>query len=160
MEKTLIRPYRPEDLDDVVALVRELQGHDAARFDRSLPVDAIGPWYVEALLKACGETRGALLVAERAAALVGYAAVMCVVASEDIDDVAYTYAKVSDLLVAARFRGQGIGRQLLDACEQRARAAGARWLRITAMAGNARARDAYERFGFRDLLVDMEKPLD
>ena len=40
------------------------------------------------------------------------------------------------------------------------RTAGVQWLRIGVLADNGRALKTYRKFGFRDLSLQLEKPLD
>jgi len=57
-------------------------------------------------------------------------------------------ARLYSIAVAAPARGQGIAARLLDAVERRARARGARRLRLEVRVDNAAARGLYERAGF------------
>jgi ribosomal protein S18 acetylase RimI-like enzyme len=53
----------------------------------------------------------------------------------------------------------GIGTALLKECEQRSRATAVKWLRINALSANVEATATYRKFGFGDMDVKMEKPL-
>jgi GNAT superfamily N-acetyltransferase len=155
-----IRGYKLEDRDQLIGLLREMQAHLIPLFDRQRPVEQIGGWYVDALLGICREHKGELLVAEEAERLVGYAVVLKAVTSiTEIDEVNYTFAEVAELFVTAPQRRKGVGVRLLEACEKVARGAGVRWLRVRVLTHNTRAHDVYQRFGFRDQLVEMEKAL-
>jgi GNAT superfamily N-acetyltransferase len=154
-----IRHYRADDRDQVIGLARELQAHERAVYDRMLPPPAIGRGYVEALLADCSKYGGGIIIAEIEGALVGYAVVETTVHEESIDEEHYTYAYVADLVVTESRRGAGVGRRLLSACEDIAVKAGARWLRISALAANEPARTLYRRFGFADHLITLEKPI-
>jgi GNAT superfamily N-acetyltransferase len=57
---------------------------------------------------------------------------------------------VHDLAVLPEYRGRGIGRALLAAAEQRARARGCAKLTLEVLETNDGARRLYESFGFRD----------
>ncbi len=57
---------------------------------------------------------------------------------------------VHDLAVVPAFRGQGVGRALLDAAERRARTRGCAKLTLEVREDNARARALYHAQGFRD----------
>jgi ribosomal protein S18 acetylase RimI-like enzyme len=57
---------------------------------------------------------------------------------------------VHDLAVLPAFRGRGIGRALLSAAEQRARARDCAKLTLEVREDNARARGLYHERGFRD----------
>ena len=154
-----IRDYRPGDLTGIVGLVRELQAHEARFYDRMLPAADMGVWYVERLLDQCRSHAGRILVAEADDGLLGYATVLTRVDEDADDEIAHSYALVGDLVVGRAARGHGIGRQLLEACEAEARRRAAGHLRVTALAANRRALDIYHAFGFRELFVDLEKPL-
>lgn len=155
-----IREYTKADNAQVIALVRELQRHEAQFFDRMKEPEEIGDWYVRDILQACAEHQGAILLAETDGGVVGYAAVLTAVSSRGmIDEISYAYAMVLDLVVASSVRRQGVGRKLLAACETHARNAGVRWLRISVLAGNSDAVATYENFGFHPHLLTMEKPL-
>lgn len=54
-------------------------------------------------------------------------------------------------MLAANYRGCGLGRRMLDEMELRARAGGARRLTLKVSMANTRARKFYERAGFNDL---------
>ncbi len=94
------------------------------------------------------------------AALLGYAVILTEVSSEDQpDEIDYTYAYIQDLAVSAPARGRGLGSRLLARCEEIAREAGAKWLRVSVLSANDPAVGAYRKAGFGSLLLEMEKPL-
>jgi GNAT superfamily N-acetyltransferase len=154
-----IRRFGPEDGDQVTACIVELQNYERAIDARVLPGEAVEGWYLDHLLDACARQDGAVLVAEADGRVVGFAAVQCKVANEDVDEGDYAFALISDLGVNRSHRGRGIGRALIAACEDLARARGARWLRIGVLGRNAVARGLYERCGFEDRQVVLEKTL-
>jgi ribosomal protein S18 acetylase RimI-like enzyme len=155
-----ITPYDTIDESEVVGLVRELQAHEAKLFDRMMPPHEMGSWYILRLLQKVGETGGTFLVARLEGRIVGYATLLARQTTETVlDEVVYSYASIGDLVVAESARGLGIGARLIEECENLARADGQKWLRITVLAANARARQLYERMGFTDCFIDMEKPL-
>lgn len=155
-----IRDYRESDEAEVIALARELQVQERSTFDRMKPEDEIGPAYVAAMLGDVREHDGRFLVAERDGTLLGYCTLLTRRdSSEEHDEVFYTYSHVSDLTVAGRERGAGIGADLLAACETIAREAGQKWLRLNVQAANSGARRFYDRHGYRELLTLMEKAL-
>ncbi len=92
--------------------------------------------------------------------IVAYATILTRVEGDQLDEVSFSYSYIGDLAVTAARRGQGIGKPMLAECERRACAVRARWLRITALAGNAQARATYNAFGFEDQFVGFEKRLD
>ncbi|MGE0284187.1 MAG: N-acetyltransferase family protein [Rhizobiaceae bacterium] len=125
-----------------------------------MPVEDIGGWYISTLLDQCADEGGSILVAERGQELLGFATVFTnAVQKGEMDELPFTYAYVSHISVKPSARGGGIGKLLLGECEARARSAGRQWLRIGVLANNPGARSLYERLGFRDHLLIMEKPL-
>jgi ribosomal protein S18 acetylase RimI-like enzyme len=155
-----IREYKDSDEAQVIALVRELQVHEMAYFDRMKPVEAIGPWYVDKLKADTAEHKGCILVADGGTELLGYAAFLTEVTSADEpDEILYSYAFVSDLAVKASHRGQSVGRALIEECERIARAAGQKWLRLGVLADNQGARKFYSRMGLEEKFLTLEKKL-
>ena len=154
-----IRIYEPRDEPAVIELVRQLQVHEGSIYDRMKPPEDIGAWYIAEMQKRCDESAGHILVGEIDGAVVAYGTILTRVAEESIDEVAFIYAHVGDLAVTSGRRGQGIGKAMLAESERIARAAGARWLRISALARNAQARGTYRSFGFEELGVRFEKKL-
>jgi ribosomal-protein-alanine acetyltransferase len=110
-------------------------------------------------------TRGKVscLVDERDGTLGGYALVLYRGDS--------ALARLYSFAVAPEWRGNGIGRALLEACERDARRQGCRWLRLEVRRHNRRALALYRSSGFREIdtlpdyyhdhadAIRMEKPL-
>lgn len=64
-----------------------------------------------------------------------------------------TWAAVEDIYVTQTYRSKGIGRALVDACTEWARDRGADGVSLQVAAGNERARNFYDRLGFREVSV-------
>lgn len=159
MTSISVREYVDADAKAVLALVHELQGHEAQLFDRMKPPSEIGPWYLKYLLEDTAKHDGALLVADTGETIAGYASLLARYEEDAVDEVSYTYAYVGDLVVGNSFRRKGVGALLIDVCEERARAAGQKWLRLSVLASNAGSRAFYERSGFHEHLITLEKQL-
>jgi GNAT superfamily N-acetyltransferase len=156
-----IREYRETDAEAMLPLVRQLQAHEVALYDRMKPVADMGPWYIDLLKKQCAKDDGVILIAEEDGTALGYATILTnVVEDGEADEVAYFYAHVGDLVVAQDARRRGVGRLLLEECERRARAAGRDELRISVLALNNGARETYRSFGFSDHHINMRKVLE
>jgi GNAT superfamily N-acetyltransferase len=67
---------------------------------------------------------------------------------------------LSDLVVDAAHRNRGVGGALLQRCEEWARERGADGLVLAVFQDNVGARRLYERYGFRDDVVRVVRPLD
>jgi len=150
----------PGDRPAVLALVRELQAHEFEIFDRMIRPEEITESYLDHLDGECAASDGVVFVAIEGERVTGYASLLRRVSDESYDEIPYTYACIGDLVVTRAARGGGVGRALIEACEAEARAAGARWLRISVLARNAVAHALYRSAGFSDHLVTLEKPLE
>jgi len=116
--------------------------------------------YIPDMLNRCVECEGKILVAEIDDDVVGYATIMTRVTSEEVEDRGIEYGLVSDLVVMPKYRGQGHGRQLLEAAESYARNCGVKWLRVGVLAGNHSAQELYASMGFASIYVELEKELN
>jgi len=155
-----IREYRETDAERMLSLIRELQAHEAALYERMKPVADMGHWYIDLLKKQCAKDDGTILIAEENGTALGYATILTnVIEDGTADEVAYSYAHVGDLVVSQQARRRGVGKMLLEECERRSRAAGRNELRITVLARNEGAYRTYQSFGFDDHLIKMRKAL-
>jgi GNAT superfamily N-acetyltransferase len=139
----LIREYRPADASAVRQCVVELQDFERALDSRLRPGETMADEYCERIHARCVESDGRVFVAEHDGAVVGFVAVFSREPFTELDDPPGTYALISDLVVLPPFRGQGIGRQLLQRAEAFAREADAREIRIGVLAENLGARRLY-----------------
>ena len=126
MTRGAIRPARPADLDALVTLESGFPEED--RFDRRTWRRLLG-----------GQT--AALVHESGGVIDG-SAVLLFRQGSDI-------ARLYSIAVAPSARGAGLGARLLAACEEAARARGARALRLEVRASNSSAHRLYDSAGFR-----------
>lgn len=66
---------------------------------------------------------------------------------------------VADIVVAQPYEGRGIGRRLLAAAEDWARAQRFDWLTISVFRDNTRAARTYEQVGFKPEVIRLLKPM-
>lgn len=155
-----IRAYEDRDHDGVLAVLRDLQRWEYQLATRIKAPEDLGPDYIAAMLNDVAKHRGVVLVAEHGTEIVGYCSLLTHCdSSEDIDEIFYTYAYINDLGVAANMRSRGIGAKLVSAAEDIARREGLSWLRLSVLAANGAARRFYERQGFGENLILLEKQL-
>ncbi|NMD09372.1 MAG: GNAT family N-acetyltransferase [Phyllobacteriaceae bacterium] len=155
-----VRDYVDVDESGVIDLARQLQTHELAYYDRMKPVADIGEAYVAELRADVEKHRGRFLVAERAGKLVGYCTLLTHCdSSDEHDEIHFSYSYIGDLAVDKATRSQGVGAQLIATCEAVARDAGQKWLRLSVMAANTKARKFYATNGFSEHLIRLEKPL-
>jgi len=135
-----IRNARPEDLESLTALLRELFSieaefaADAGRQRRGLAL----------MLDGCLKHR-CVKVAEMEGEVVGMVTAQLLISTAEGGVVAL----VEDMVVDSRYRGRGIGRQLMDAIESWSRGRGASRLQLLADRTNFSALDFYDKIGWR-----------
>ncbi|MEE9230160.1 MAG: GNAT family N-acetyltransferase [Acidobacteriota bacterium] len=154
----LIRAYE-EDRDH--ARLREcviaLQDYERG-LDPRLPTGAsVADACLKVIFQSCEKYHGKVFVAVIDEEVVGYAAVLARARAEGPEEGPREFALVSDLAVLEAYRNRGIGKRLLEASEQYAREADARWLRVSVLARNAVARAVYADCGFREHEITLEK---
>jgi len=147
------------DLDQIRECLVELQNFEKHLDSRMPAGEEIADAYIAEMLRKVDSTGGQVLVAETGNGLAGYATVLTKVTSTDLDDGDLEYSLIDDLFVKEQFRGNGIGKMLVRAAEHFAASAGSRWLRLSVLANNIRARRLYEELGFSELYIDFEKDL-
>ena len=156
---TLIREYKAEDLRQVEDCIVELQDFCKQIDALSANGRTVARKYLQHLLAQCAETDGRIFVAEHDNKVLGMVCVFGKIQSNAIDEEAYDYAYVSDLVVLAANRDRGLGRMLLRRAENYARSQGARLLKIAVHAPNKVARDFYISDGFQERIVMLHKEL-
>lgn len=156
MDELVIRRARASDLDAVDRLNRQLQDFERSlrrsrRSSRSLPRT-----HAEALIRRNRGKTGRLLVALKGGRVIAFAA--CVL-DTDVFESRPLSVTVTDLIVAKRWRSQGVAAALLVAVDAYARERKAHSISITTLAENGDARKAYRSLGFREAAVIYEKPV-
>jgi ribosomal protein S18 acetylase RimI-like enzyme len=138
-----IRPATVQDLPAILALVPRLAttgtppGRDAKQIEAS-DIQSVTQGVTE---PAVAET---VLVAEESRALVGLIHLKTVTDYFSQQQIAH----VADVVVAASAEGRGIGKALMNAAEEWARACGYPMIQLHVLVGNAPARALYERLGY------------
>ncbi|WP_394939373.1 ribosomal protein S18-alanine N-acetyltransferase [Psychromicrobium sp. YIM B11713] len=102
------------------------------------PEDA---WPRQAFVDELGQATRHYLVVERQGQIVGYAGLMCVPPTADVQTIG----------VRPELEGQGIGSELLSRLISEARDRGAADLLLEVREDNPRAQQLYQRFGFRHI---------
>jgi ribosomal protein S18 acetylase RimI-like enzyme len=155
-----IRDFEDGDLDAVIELARELQTHELPFNDRLKPPSMMGALYFEKTKELLAKHKGRFLVAVSGNVIVGYATLYAeVIADEEPEEFASSYASVGDLVVTETARGQGIGKLLLQECETLARAADQKYFQLSVLGQNQDARKFYTSAGFEEFYIRLEKKL-
>jgi ribosomal protein S18 acetylase RimI-like enzyme len=139
-------------------MVVNFQEYERRLHDTRLPGQEIAESYLDWLEQLVASEEGVLLVIEEDREFLGYAA--CVVVNDNV--IAETpdsnrYGQVMDTYVVEGHRGRGLAAELLAAVEGHLKAQNVTRMRISALANNSSAIQAYLKFGFGDYEVTLEK---
>jgi ribosomal protein S18 acetylase RimI-like enzyme len=155
-----LRPYRPADYAGVLRAMCDLQDYERALHPGRREAAEVAEPYLQRLLRRIAERSGAIFVAEHSGAVIGFIACYLKNTESLIETAAYSrYGYVSDLDIAAEWRGRGLAQRLLAAAEHHLAACGATRLRIGVLAANIAAQRAYARYGFVPYESELEKPI-
>ncbi len=157
-----IRPYRDADLPVLRDMIQGIQEAECLMdFSRAHWADGAAA-YTDRTLDEIAAHSGAVFIAETLdGAPIG--AVTCWRADDPTDITVTAEARVhlyvSDLFVAAEWRGQGVAGLLLAEAEKHGRSLGLALITIGVLAVNAAARSAYAKAGFDDYEMLLRKRL-
>jgi ribosomal protein S18 acetylase RimI-like enzyme len=157
----IIRPAAPADYARILAM-----NHAIQQYERDLvgyPVlrpEEVSDGYFADLVAHVEDDDGAILVAEGAGELIGFAAGYQSTDDDMLVDADFNrHALLSDIYVVDGFRGRGVAQALMTEFADIMRAKGALWLRICAKAQNQAAIGAYLQFGFAPYETTFTKRL-
>lgn len=157
---TLIRSFdQSRHLAGVRESLIELQDFERGIDPRMPPGADIVDAYLAEMFDRCKTCGGRILVAEIDGNVAGYATVLPKVMSEQLEDGNLEYGLISDLVVLQKYRGLGLGKQLLATAELYARSCKVKFLRIGVLAGNRVAEELYSSTGYSPLYTELEKTL-
>jgi ribosomal protein S18 acetylase RimI-like enzyme len=156
----IIRPGAPSDLPAVgrlgALLVRLHHELDPARFIPAGPETERA--YASYLGTQLDKPRVVVLVAERDGEVIGYT--YAGVEGHDYMALRGPAGVLYDIVVDPAYRGNGIGRRLLDATLAALKARGAPRVVLSTAEGNVAARRLFVAAGFRPTMREMTRELD
>jgi GNAT superfamily N-acetyltransferase len=148
------------DKSAFLSFIMGSQAHEHA-FEPNRRLDPpVAEEYLAKMLSLLAERPGAIFVAaDDADAAIGWGVVV-----EQDDDVFVVaeerrHAYVAELFVVETLRRAGLGRALIAACEDWARARGLNVMQIGVLPGNAGAHSLYRRQGYADYGIQLRKYL-
>jgi GNAT superfamily N-acetyltransferase len=150
----------PEERRQLARFIDALQHFEKA-FEPDRRIDeTIGEEYFDALMGFLRAGEGHALVADAGdAGLLGWAVVFEEQSRIFVVEEERRYGLISELFVVDSARGKGVGRALIDACEDWARTRGLSVMMIGAHAGNTRAARIYTGAGFAPYTMQLRKYL-
>jgi GNAT superfamily N-acetyltransferase len=155
----IVRAYEPHDREAAIGLMDQLNRHeDAIAGDRATSWEAAEAC-LDREIEMEREGDGVLLVVEAGGEVVGLGSLRIDQPTPYLRADVARVCWVSNLVVDARWRGQGVGRLLIAAGEDWARRQGAGRMSIGAIIGNDGALAAYEALGFTRAVIELKKDL-
>ena len=158
--RSVIRRATPDDLSAIgglgALLLRAHYDFDPQRFLSPAPDAEHG--YGQFLETQIGREEALVLVAERDGHIVGY--LYAGIEPHNWKELRERAGFVHDILVTEDARGSGAGRELMDAAFAWMREQRVPRVLLWTAAANGRARDLFERLGFRATMVEMTRELE
>lgn len=151
----VIRKAVAAEREGLLALMIELQDFERQFTDRAVPDREFAAWYIDRLLRVVEDNGGLLLVATKDGTPCGFVAGF----PEEEPELRDWYFYVAELVVSESDRGRGIGRRLISAMEDAARARGLKRMGIGVLAGSERVHRLYRALGYRDYAISLRKEL-
>lgn len=147
-----VRPYHPDDRAFVLGLAARLTIGMPPWRDPERCISAVQGW-LNGSIEQHGSTT-MVFVAEDQHERLGFATV-----THETHFTGERQASVGELATSAAAEGRGVGKALIQACEQWARGQGDRVLTLATGAANAHALGFYHHLGYRDEDVKLIKLL-
>lgn len=148
-----VRPYTSSDRDAVFALGDRLVIGLAPWRDPAKAQAAARRWIEDDIVR-IGQTCAVLVAEDATGHLLGFVTV-----AHQVHFTGDEQAYVGELVVAEQAAGHGVGRALMSATEEWARARGYNFVVLDTGSANDGARAFYARLGYREETVKLVKPL-
>jgi ribosomal protein S18 acetylase RimI-like enzyme len=156
-----IREYRSSDESRVVELMEDFQdylvGIDYMKRTRRMPEYGIS--YVSRLLRKINNNDGVIYLAESQGHIIGLIAAAIEVQSKDdlLECIPSKAGRILELFVQSRYRGQSIGKLLMERGEAYLKEQGCDELRVEVFEPNVNAHNFYKKLGYQDRIIDLIK---
>jgi GNAT superfamily N-acetyltransferase len=148
-----VRSYRPDDRAFVLSLAPRLTIGMPAWRDSQRCISAVQSW-ITSSIEQHGHTTMIFVAEDDHGERLGFATI-----THEIHFTGERQASIGELATSAAAEGSGVGRALIQACEQWARDQGDRVLALATGAANARALGFYHHLGYRDEDIKLIKLL-
>jgi ribosomal protein S18 acetylase RimI-like enzyme len=148
-----IRPFQASDHDFILSLTKRFSDVDLPVWRSKSDVDHTNQLMLQKAMRV-PESDSVIFIAETEdGRQAGFIHLQTQIDYFNGQDLGY----ISDLAVDNSFEGQGVGRALMNQAEEWAHQKGFNLLTLYVFAGNARARQLYEKNGFRPEVIKYVK---
>jgi GNAT superfamily N-acetyltransferase len=154
--ETQIQPAQNTDIEKIQELNADLSEMEAGEHDPTIDpewtlTEEAANWYRERI----NQGNGFAVVAQEDEEVIGYA--IGVTGSAEVFRTTDTLAELETMYLQPKYRGQGIGAELVGEFKEWAEEKDADRLRVEASARNKRAIKFYQENGFEDYTVTLEE---
>jgi len=153
----IIRPFKIEDFKQVAKLWKAFMSDPSASDLHILPTDSNVKNWRKFVTETYAEDKNQVLVAEIEERIVGY--IIFFVHTRTGLKTRYSWATIYDVYVHSDFRGRGIATKLIERCLEYIKSKNVTHVRLTVWVNNKAARKLYQRFGFEDYMIIMQRTL-
>ncbi|MFX0067663.1 MAG: GNAT family N-acetyltransferase [Promethearchaeota archaeon] len=153
----IIRPFKIEDFKQVAKLWKTFMSDPSASDLHILSNDSNVKNWRRFVTETYAEDKNQVLVVEIEKTIVGY--IIFFVHTRTGLRTRYSWATIYDIYVHSDFRSRGIATKLIERCLQYLKSKNVTHIRLTVWVNNKMARKLYQRFGFEDYMIIMQKTL-
>ena len=151
---THVRPYSPDDRVFVLGLAARLTIGMPPWRDPKRCISAVQSW-IAGSVSQHGNATMVFVAEDEHGERLGFATV-----THETHFTGERQASIGELATSEAAEGHGVGRALIEACEQWARSQGDRVLALATGAANTRALGFYHHLGYRDEDIKLIKLLE
>jgi GNAT superfamily N-acetyltransferase len=149
----------PDDKPSALSFIAALQHFEHAfEPDRRID-DQVAEDYFDVLMTRVAKHEGRVFVAERGGEAIGWAVFVMEQNRVYVIEEERRFGQIAELFVSETMRGKGVGRALIEACENEARGRGLEVIMIGVMSRNTRAASIYADAGYAPYSAELRKYL-
>ncbi|HRN69952.1 MAG TPA: GNAT family N-acetyltransferase [Candidatus Woesebacteria bacterium] len=152
----IIREYTKEDVEGIKKCILELKQFEQMLDPDRLEGMEIAQEYLEYLLDIHRADKGKLFVVEIGNEIIGMVSVSIHTGQKDTR----SYAEVSDVMILPEFKDKGIMKALLEKAEEYAQSKKLSAVRTTLLSKHAEGIDGFQRNGYSNYEIILQKKLD
>jgi len=153
----IIRPFKIEDFKQVAKLWKTFMSDPSASDLHILPNDQNVKNWRKFVTEIYAEDKNQVLVAEIEERIAGY--IVFFVHTRTGLRTRYSWATIYDVYVHSDFRSRGVATKLIERCLEYLKSRNVTHVRLTVWVNNKIARKMYQRFGFEDYMIIMQRTL-
>ena len=154
-----IRAATDADTPQILSFIEALQAYEHGLEPNRRRDSSFAEEHLAVLNRQLATQQGCAFLAQSGAAAIGWAAFYVVESDIFIVEAERRHGYIAELYVVEDWRGKGVGRALMAACEAETRALDLPLITINVLAGNKNAAMRYVEAGFAPYATELRKYL-